>query len=105
MGSTTGSKMAGMSGILPEQPACKDEYEKVKKRTIRASVFGFNDKRSKIVPKFNLDKTGDFAADWESFKEKLPAKDVLYACYDFEFKDIQSGYTDGDAESAPIKSK
>merc|ERR1711988_162727 len=98
-----GAKMA-MSGILPDD-ACKDEYNKVKKREIRAAIFGFNDKRTRIVPKSNLDKTADFAADWESLKEQLPAKDVRYICYDFEFKDIQSGYSDGDADTAPIKSK
>ena len=30
---------------------------------------------------------------------------MRYCIYDFAFRDIQSGYSDGDVESAPIKSK
>jgi hypothetical protein len=84
---------------------CKIGYEKVNKRQIRAAIWGFNDKRTKIVPKTELAKTESFKADWDTFVESLPAKEALYCCYDFEFKDIQSGYNDGDLEAAPVKSK
>merc|ERR1711907_791724 len=97
------SRMA-MSGILPDE-TCEPHYQLVKKREVRCAIFGFNAKRTKIVHKEDLPKTEDFAADWEAFKEKLPAKDAIYAVYDFEHKDIQSGYNDGDLETAPIKSK
>merc|ERR1711918_238961 len=44
-------------------------------------------------------------ADWDNFVASLPAKDALYCGYEFEFQDIQSGYNDGDLETAPIKAK
>merc|ERR1712167_93718 len=91
-------------GIMPDDE-CKIGYEKVNKRQIRAAIWGFNDKRTKIVPKTELAKTESFKADWDTFVESLPAKEALYCCYDFEFKDIQSGYNDGDLEAAPTKSK
>merc|ERR1712025_1060518 len=92
-----------MSGILPELPACEDAYKKVKKGLIRAAIYGFNDKRTSIVVKNEIAKSPDFSADWDVFMEQLPAKDVMYAVYDFEYYDTQSGYSDG--ESAPVKSK
>merc|ERR1711988_576284 len=42
---------------------------------------------------------------WGEVVEALPAKDVRYIVYDFQFKDIQSGYHDGDLDTVPIKSK
>lgn len=32
-------------------------------------------------------------------------QDVMYAAYEFDFKDIGSGYNDGDLDAAPIKTK
>lgn len=91
-----------MSGILPD-PECEEAYKKVKKGKLRAAIYGFNDKRNAIVCKNELEKTPDFSADWDVFMEQLPAKDVMYAVYDFEYNDFQSGYHDGD--SVPVKSK
>merc|ERR1711934_26951 len=89
---------------MPDE-ACKEGYEQVKKRKIRAATFGFNPKRTAIIPKDTIEKTEDFKADWEKMQELLPPKDALYFVYDFEFKDFKSGYNDGDEETAPIKSK
>ena len=33
------------------------------------------------------------------------SQEALYCAYEFDFKDIQSGYNDGDLETAPVKSK
>merc|ERR1712178_440889 len=103
MGTLQRATMA-MSGILPDE-FCEPEYKRVQKREIRAALFCFNDKRTKIVPKESIEKTEDYNADWDKFVEHLPAKDAMYAIYDFEYKDIQSGYNDGDMDTAPVKSK
>jgi len=93
-----------MSGILPDE-SCENGYKKVNSRTIRGAVFKFNEKRTAITLKEELPKTEDFAADWENFMEHLEPKEAMYCAYDFEFKDHASGYHDGDADTAPIKSK
>merc|ERR1712178_438493 len=93
-----------MSGILPDE-TCEPAYKKVNMRKIRGALFKFNDKRTKIILADEIPKGESFSADWDSFVEKLPAKDAMYAIYDFEYKDIQSGYNDGDMEAAPVKSK
>lgn len=102
---------------------CGPKWDLVKKpkgeedgQKVRGYTFHFNEKRTAILPGHMLPKTfeGDdgktlsqktLRADWDNFVTSLPAKDALYCGYEFEFQDIQSGYNDGDLETAPIKAK
>merc|ERR1711912_22148 len=85
----------------------------IQKRKLKFAVFGFNDKKTEIIvletqePKCKENElTMDIiVSDWEDCMEHLPPKDVRYVVYDFAYKDISSGYNDGDLETAPIKSK
>merc|ERR1712146_390957 len=103
-------KMAS-SGIAPA-PECADKWALVKNPKgaendvpVRGYTFKFTPKRDLIVPDAAIPKTEDFKADWDKFVETLPPKDVMYAAYEFDFKDIGSGYNDGDLDAAPIKTK
>merc|ERR1712080_623303 len=115
-----GSKMAA-SGIKPVAE-CAEKWELVKKRNgeedgrqVRGYTFHFNEKRTNIVPGHMIPKTFEedgktlsqktLRYDWDTFVETLPAKEALYCGYEFEFQDIQSGYNDGDLETAPFKTK
>merc|ERR1711865_136775 len=100
------------SGIVPDEN-CAAAWAMVKNpkaldadgNRVRGHLFQFNESRTLITPTAIIKQTDDFAADWDCLLECLPAKDVAYAAYCFEYRDIQSGYTDGDLESAPIKMK
>merc|ERR1712072_34107 len=96
-------KMA-MSGIEPDKDDCMASYTAVKSKKIRCAVYGFNDKKTKIITKHTIEKTADYQADWDNFVGLLPEKEGCYACYDFEYKSTD-GYNDGDKESAGTKSK
>lgn len=101
-----------MTGIECD-PECGTLLKAIQRRKLRWAMFGFNDKRDLIIPVGNAEPTCKeseltmdiIRAEWEGMADQLPLNDVRYCIYDFAFRDIQSGYSDGDVESAPIKSK
>merc|ERR1711988_1439775 len=112
MGVTKSIAMASMTGIMPAEDVA-GVLKKIQRRKLRYAVFGFNDKRDLIITLEEQPpqcKESDLTMDiireeWESMVEHLPPQDVRYVVYDFAFRDISSGYNDGDLEMAPIKSK
>merc|ERR1711990_373131 len=96
---------------------CADEcagiLKEIQRRKLRWALFGFNDKRDLIIPlaqKAPMCAEKDLTMEiirqeWEEMADQLPPNDVRYCVYDFAYKDIQSGYSDGDVECAPVKSK
>merc|ERR1712094_62324 len=96
-------KMA-MSGIEIDKEACEAPVKAVYTRKLRGVIFGFNEKRTAIVPKAEVERSEDFEADWEKFGSMLPEKQGAYACYDFEYRPTDV-YNDGDVGSAATKDK
>merc|ERR1711939_434249 len=115
MGDSNRDESMASSGIMPGD-GCAEKWALVKNPKgaeevegnstgVRGYIFKFNAKRTSIDPVEMIPKSEDFRADWEEFKTHLPEKEPLYAAYEFDFKDIQSGYNDGDLEAAPTKTK
>merc|ERR1711998_101999 len=105
------SKTMASSGIKPKMPECGDAWAKVKssRDATRAVTFEFTPKRDAIVvgQEIPLDEPSEEAnlAAWATMVENLPPKGALYIAWEWHYVDRGSGYSDGDLDTLPTKSK